>query len=35
VRTEEPPDLARAVRRVRALDLAWTRGCLYEQSVNF
>jgi hypothetical protein len=35
VRTEEPPDLARAVRRVRASDLAWTRGCLYEQSVNF
>jgi hypothetical protein len=35
VRTEEPLDLARAVRRVRAPDLTWTRGCLCEQSVNF
>jgi hypothetical protein len=35
VRYEEPPDLARVVRRVRAPDLAWTRGCLCEQSVDF
>jgi hypothetical protein len=35
VKSEEPPYLARAVRRVRAPDLDWTCGCLCEQSVNF